>query len=64
MKNEATNVDHKIKACLATMEAQLKEFKPGLDVEIAIRKYLKENPSIQIPVEGRTIEKEDMELDK
>lgn len=51
MKNEATNVDHKFKACLATIEALMKEFNPMQSTELAIRKYLIEHPNTTIKVE-------------
>ena len=49
--NETTNVDHKIRACLATVEAEMKEFKPMLSTELAIRDYLKKNSTAIIKVE-------------
>ena len=48
MSSEATNVDHKIKVCMATIEAAKKELTPKSSAEISIRKYLKENPTAQI----------------
>ena len=51
MKNEATNVDHKFKACLATIEAQMKEFNPMQSAELSIRKYLIEHPNTTTKVE-------------
>lgn len=50
-KNETTNVDHKIRACLATIEAGMKEFKPMLSTELAIREHLKNNSTAIIKVE-------------
>ena len=51
MNNEATNVDHIIKVCLAAMEAKERELKPNNSAEISIRKYLKEGPTATIKVE-------------
>lgn len=49
--NETTNVDHhKIRACLATIEAGMKEFNPMQSAELEIREYLKENPIAKIDV--------------
>ena len=42
MSSEATNVDHKIKVCMATIEAAKKELTPKSSAEISIRKYLNE----------------------
>ena len=51
VNNETTNVDHhKIRACLATIEAGMKEFNPMQSTELAIRAYLKENPTVKIKV--------------
>lgn len=49
--NETTNVDHhKIRVCLATIEAGMKEFNPMQSVELGIKAYLKENPIAKIDV--------------
>ena len=56
MSSEATNVDHKIKVCLATIEAGTKELNPKSSTEISIRKYLKEHPTAQIKAENTTKE--------
>lgn len=49
--NETTNVDHhKIRVCLATIEAGMKEFNPMQSAELEIREYLKENPIAKIDV--------------
>lgn len=50
-KGETTNVDHTIKACLATIEAQMKEFNPMQSAELSIREHLKEYPNATIKVE-------------
>ena len=43
--------DHIIKVCLAAMNAQEKELMPNDSAEVAIRKYLLENPTAQIKLE-------------
>lgn len=50
MKNETTNgvSQSKIKACLAIVQAEEKEFNPYRNTEIKIREYLKENGTIEI----------------
>ncbi|MBQ3145135.1 MAG: hypothetical protein IJB90_00875 [Clostridia bacterium] len=55
MNSETTNVDPKIKACIATMEAQNKEFNPKRSTELAIREYLAKNPTTKIPLENNRI---------
>ena len=56
MNSEATNVDHKIKVCMATIGAGEKELEPKSSAEIAIRQYLKEHPTAQIKAEATTKE--------
>lgn len=51
VNNETTNVDHhKIRACLATIKAEMKELNPILSTELPIREYLKGHPSTKIEV--------------
>ncbi len=42
-KSETTNVDTKIKACLATLKAKFKQLKYVGKVELKIRDYLAKN---------------------
>ncbi len=42
-KSETTNVDTKIKACLATLEAEFNQLKYVRKVELKIRDYLAKN---------------------
>jgi len=42
-KSETTNVDTKIKACLATLEAEFNQLKYVGKVELKIRDYLAKN---------------------
>ncbi len=51
MSNGATNVDHKIKVCMAQIEAGMKELKPISKVEIPIGKYLMEHPTAKLTAE-------------
>lgn len=51
-KSETTNVDTKIKACLATLEAEFNQLKyVGGKAEIKIREYLDKNPVTTIKAE-------------
>lgn len=50
-KSETTNVDTKIKACLATLEAEFNQLKYVGKAELKIRDYLAKNPVTTIKAE-------------
>lgn len=50
-KSETTNVDTKIKACLATLEAEFNQLKYVGKAELKIRNYLAKNPVTTIKAE-------------
>lgn len=56
-KSEATNVDTKIKACLAALEAEFKQLKYVGKAELKIREYLAKNPVTTIEVEDNNKQK-------
>lgn len=56
-KSEATNVDTKIKACLATLEAEFKQLKYVGKAELKIREYLAKNPVTTIKAEDNNKQK-------
>ena len=56
-KSEATNVDTKIKACLATLEAEFKQLKYVGKAELKIREYLAKNPVTTINAEDNNKQK-------
>jgi len=52
MKGETTNVDPKFEACIATVEALMKEFDPKISTKLKIRDYLKQYPTAKIMLEN------------
>ena len=56
-KSETTNVDTKIKACLATLEAEFKQLKYVGKAEFEIREYLAKNPVTTIKAEDNNKQK-------
>lgn len=63
MEGKTTNVDPEIEACIATVEAQVKEFNPKLSTELKIREYLNKYPTAKIMLED-TIVKAKQQDDK
>lgn len=63
LKSEATNVDPKVKACLATIEAEFKQLKPTGKVELRIREYLTKNPTTTIKAEDNKKQKVEKEIE-
>lgn len=63
MKNETTNgvSQSKIKACLAIVQAEEKEFNPYRSTEIKIREHLEKNGVIEIKAFDNKVNKKAVE---